>query len=289
MPDESKKNLVKRVFIVAAGLAFLGTMSFPLIGSLFNSPASSNQQTANTPVDNQELQQLASGYEEVLKREPNNVSALQKLAEVRIAIQDFQGAVEPVKKLMELDPENPQYLVVLLQLYQKTNNIEGAKELKGKVETLASTEPDNPQFIQLLTQLYQQTDDLASARSLTEKVEKLAESQPENTQLLLILVQLYQQTGNKEGARGLMQKVKVLGESQPENVQYLQLLAQLQLQTEDLTGAIETMKKIQGIYPEDEKIKTAIEKLEQEVAKRQQIPTPSLPDLSVPESPSAQP
>lgn len=292
MTKESKKSIFQRVFVIGAGVAFLGMMTIPMLAGLFNNSSASNQQ-GNNPVaasqENQELQQIAEGYEAVVAREPNNINALQKLAEIRITMQDYEAAAEPVKKLMELDPENPQYLIVLLQLYQQTNNVNAASQLKEKIENLVATEADNPQYLQILAQFYQQTNDQEGAKELTNKLENLVNSQPENPQYLAILVTLYQQTNNQEGAKELVQRVQSLSESQPQNPQYLQLLGQLQLQSNDLNGAIETMKKIQVIYPEDEQIKIAIEKLEAEVAKRNSITVPGLPDLSLPESSPPQP
>lgn len=239
MLEKLKSKVLLRVFSVVAGVALLSWMVLPMLG-LFNGNKSQTQQTSNSSAQAKQLEQIAQGYETVLKREPNNVSALQGLAEARITLQDFSRAIEPVKKLNTIDPNNIQYIAVLTQLYEKTNDVSGASELTPKVEKLIKSEPNNPQYIMILSQLYRQTNNPKSTE-IKKQVEKLVQSEPNN-------------------------------------LQYLQLLAQLRLQTNDLPGALTLMKKLQQSYPQDEQLKMAVEKLEETVAQQNQaipIPLPS--------------
>lgn len=55
------------------------------------------------------LRSQEAGYEIVLEREPENRSALEGLVEVRIELNEMQGALEALDKLIELDPDNSNY------------------------------------------------------------------------------------------------------------------------------------------------------------------------------------
>jgi Flp pilus assembly protein TadD len=66
-----------------------------------------------------QLQKQAQGYELVLKREPNNQLALQGLVQARLQMNDLQGAVEPMEKLVKLNPDNPQYKALLTAIKQR--------------------------------------------------------------------------------------------------------------------------------------------------------------------------
>ncbi|ACK71913.1 TPR domain protein [Gloeothece citriformis PCC 7424] len=240
MAEPTKRKLIQRILIIVSGSAFLGLMVIPLM-EVFKQDSSPTQQASTSSAQGQQLQQIAQGYEAVLKREPNNVSALQGLAEARLNLQDFSGAVEPVKKLHALDPANLQYIGVLTQLYQRNNDVTGAQELTPKVEKLAQSDPNNPQYIMILTQLYRQTNNTSESTKLENQVEKLVQADPNNPQ-------------------------------------YLQILAQLRLQANNLPGALETMKKLQQSYPEDEQLKVAIQKIEEAIKQQDQalpIPLPS--------------
>ncbi|WP_013322615.1 tetratricopeptide repeat protein [Gloeothece verrucosa] len=254
MLEKLKSKVFLRIFAIVSGLALVSFMVFPML-DMFKGNKSSTQTTSKVSGQAQQLKQIAQGYEEVLKREPNNVSALQGLAEARLGLQDFPGAIEPVKKLHTIDPANLQYIGVLTQLYQKINDISGAAELQPKVEKLAQSDPKNPQYLIILTQLYRQTNNVSGSKNLEKQVEKLAQSDPENPQ-------------------------------------YLQILAQLHLQTNDLPGALEVMKKLQKFYPDDEKLKLAISQIQQATAQKNQplpVPVPSSSPQSNPVIPAPLP
>jgi len=100
----SKKSILQKVFIIGSGLAFLGMMTLPMLDMFKESPDSTQAASSNTnPTD--QLNQIADGYEKVLKREPNNPTALQGLAEIRLKMNDLKGAIAPMEKLVALYPE----------------------------------------------------------------------------------------------------------------------------------------------------------------------------------------
>lgn len=115
MSQASEKPLTKRILVIISGLFFLGSSVSVVIGMLNSSPQSAQQPTpteAQASVTEQ-LQAQAEGYEQVLAREPDNLFALQGLVEIRLQMQDFEGAIAPLEKLVEIYPDQPQYIALL--------------------------------------------------------------------------------------------------------------------------------------------------------------------------------
>ena len=117
--------LKKRIFTIVAGLAFLGFMGSQIQSMISQGRQESQQQEQQARQANQQkLQQLEAqenGYEKVLKKEPNNETALKGLVQTRLNMKDYEGAVEPLEKLVELNPEREDYQRVLGQLKQQTS------------------------------------------------------------------------------------------------------------------------------------------------------------------------
>jgi len=114
--------LKKRIITIITGLAFLGFMG----NQVLNMMAQGNQQTQQQQqqASNQRIETLEKqekGYEAVLEREPNNENALEGLVQTRIDMKDYEGAIQPLEKLVELNPEREDYQRVLGQLKQQTN------------------------------------------------------------------------------------------------------------------------------------------------------------------------
>ena len=119
----SKKSILQKVFIVGSGLAFLGMMTLPMLDMFKESPDSTQAPSSNTNPQEQ-LNKIADGYEKVLQREPNNPTALQGLAEIRLKMNDLKGAIAPMEKLVALYPEEKKLKALLEAIKQqvKTGN-----------------------------------------------------------------------------------------------------------------------------------------------------------------------
>lgn len=136
-----KRNrwLVISVLVVAVG-AFLAISLLPLLAgrgdrSIATTPAG---QTPGAAEVQEELEARARGYELVLEREPDNQVAIQGLVETRIQMGDLQGVIAPLERLAELNPDTPNYQVLLGQTKQAIGDLDGAAEAYRGVLT------DNP-------------------------------------------------------------------------------------------------------------------------------------------------
>jgi len=115
-----KENPLKRILVVCSMVAFLGSTGYGLFGLYSN--ALQQPQTTATPEEASVDQQLAArerGYELVLEREPENRVALEGLVEIRLQMQDTQGAIARLQRLVELHPQEAGYKVQLEQLQQQ--------------------------------------------------------------------------------------------------------------------------------------------------------------------------
>lgn len=112
---------VQKVIMFLSLLAFFGSSLFGLAkvfkGAFEKQPEATQtteEQSATTLLQKQE-----KGYETVLKREPNNPTALEGLLNVRLQQNDIQGAIEPLEKLVKLYPDRQDYQNSLTELKQK--------------------------------------------------------------------------------------------------------------------------------------------------------------------------
>jgi predicted Zn-dependent protease len=166
MPEKSDKKPIKRILIIVASTAFLGTLIFPVVEMFSNSSQpSTNADNPEKAALNKQLQEKAEQYETVLKREPDNPTALTELAKARLQMEDYQGAINPLEKLYKLYPDEPVVLQALVDVQIKTNNIKGAIE---PMEKLVKLYPEQQEYKDVLAVIKQQ----ASQENQPAKSEK---------------------------------------------------------------------------------------------------------------------
>lgn len=112
---------VQKVIMFLSLMAFFGSSIFGL-GKVFKG-AFEQKPEATQPTEQQSatalLEKQEKGYETVLKREPNNPTALEGLLNVRLQQNDIQGAIEPLEKLVKLYPDRQDYQNSLTELKQQ--------------------------------------------------------------------------------------------------------------------------------------------------------------------------
>ncbi len=126
-----------KVFVLASGMAFLSSSVLGiagLVGSSLNQPVAKEN-----PAQSQSAQFKAEekGFLAVLKREPNNQTALRGLVEIRMRTGDAPGTKAALEQLVKLNPTNKQYREFLAALNKQVANTK-------KVDTLKPTEPKQP-------------------------------------------------------------------------------------------------------------------------------------------------
>ena len=123
MSQNTSYKPIQRILIIMSGIAFAGSTVFGMAGlfsSAFQEPKD-NAKTAAVSNDSQ-LEAQERGYELVLQREPENQVALQGLVQTRLQINKLQGAVDPLEKLVKLNPERADYKALLAQVNQQVSD-----------------------------------------------------------------------------------------------------------------------------------------------------------------------
>lgn len=145
MEKANKRRGLITVVVVLAVIAFVGiSLMPPLITPILDSIFKGSQaQSTSTPTPTQTaqsgekqselLQAQARGYELVLQREPDNVTALRGLLQVRLeligqGVGDIKDAIAPLEKLASLNPETTEYGILLAQAKERTGDREGAAQ-----------------------------------------------------------------------------------------------------------------------------------------------------------------
>ncbi|HEY9888131.1 MAG TPA: tetratricopeptide repeat protein [Candidatus Obscuribacterales bacterium] len=202
-----KRNrwLVVSVLVVAMG-AFLALSVLPFL------TARGDRSTASTPTGQPtpaadaraELEARAQGYELVLEREPDNQTAIEGLVDARIQLGDLQGVVAPLEKLAELNPDTPEYRVLLGQTKQSLGDLDGAADAYRSV---LNTRPGDMNALQgLAALLIQQERPQAAIGLLQETLEaapqtnEVAPGSVDVGSVQLLLAQVYVEEGNVDDA-----------------------------------------------------------------------------------------
>lgn len=114
---QQRSKRLKKIMSLVGVVSFGGTALFGM-ANMFKTAFQESQQVETVEVVSaaEQLQKRARGYEKVLEREPENVTALEGLVKVRLEMKDKQGAIAPLEKLVGLYPEREDYQVVLEQV-----------------------------------------------------------------------------------------------------------------------------------------------------------------------------
>jgi Flp pilus assembly protein TadD len=153
--EEKRKNrwLVNTV-LVGSVLALIGGTIAPVVIPLMTNVGNNAPQTApsaspssaaspNSPSSPapdapkqqlEELKKLADGYASVLQRSPDDPTALRGLLETRLALVQLGGAnisstIEPLEKLVKLNPQDTKMAVLLAQARQQSGDLEASAQI----------------------------------------------------------------------------------------------------------------------------------------------------------------
>jgi len=151
------RNPIVKIVLVLAALAFVGISIIPIFEGIKEQQASSNtsSQTATASAQKSELQAQEKGYELVLKREPENATALRGLLETRLQLiqsgtGEVKDVVDPLEKLVKINPNETRYAVLLAQVKQQLGDRESAAQA---YRTVLATNPGDLNALQGLVLL----------------------------------------------------------------------------------------------------------------------------------------
>jgi uncharacterized protein HemX len=116
--DSQSQKKVVRIMTLISMVLFLGHTGYYFGKTLLGRPQQAEPPETTKADINTQLQTQERGYQIVLEREPENQTALEGLLNVRLEMNDKQGAIKPLEKLIILNPEKEDYKNLLKQLEQ---------------------------------------------------------------------------------------------------------------------------------------------------------------------------
>lgn len=184
-------------------IPFIATSVIPLIDAISTRPVSSPSPSPTVTTANRkaELEGQEKGYQAVLQREPDNVTALEGLVNTRLEMVQagyakIPSVIDPLEKLAKAKPDRTDYLVLLGQAQQYAGNREAAAQA---FQNVLATKPGDIKALQGMASLLlqEQRPEAAIALlqdTLAKKAPKANQIQPGSvdvTAVQLLLGELY--------------------------------------------------------------------------------------------------
>lgn len=164
--SEKRRKILILGLALFGALGFLGPLLFGLYSVFTGQQQAPPQQVAATSDQTAQNQQQLAGYETVLKREPNNPTALAGAAEIYARSGQFARALPYAERLAAQQPNNPQLSSQLAQLYLVNGQPARAEAIFDR--QLARNKNDLDALVRK-AQLRQMLGDTRTARALLDR------------------------------------------------------------------------------------------------------------------------
>jgi Flp pilus assembly protein TadD len=203
---DKRNRWIVTLIMAIASVALTAVFIIPVFVAAFQSrPTSSTPSPSASAMSFQsDLESQARGYELVLQREPDNQTALQGLIDIRIKQRNIGAAIEPLEKLAALNPNAPEYAVLLAQVKQRVGDREGAAQA---YRTILASRPGDLNALQgLIALLVSEGKPEAAIGLLQDTLQSADEANQvkpgsvDMTSVRILLGQVYAEGGRHEEA-----------------------------------------------------------------------------------------
>jgi tetratricopeptide (TPR) repeat protein len=185
----NRHRWVINLVVAVSLLALTGFSLFPIVNLVLDSGAVvAAEANGRSPQQNSQLQATAQGYIQVLKREPENQVALKGLLDAQLQLGDVKGSLLPLQKIALLNPQVPDYTVLLAQTKQYLGDRDGAADSYRAVLTL---HPQNINALQGLVSLLLDAKLPEAAIGQVQTAIAKPAVNSDKTPLKLLLAQIY--------------------------------------------------------------------------------------------------
>jgi tetratricopeptide (TPR) repeat protein len=132
--DNKRRRWFINVVLIVAVVGLLGTSLIPILDGISRQNVASPSPQASAAAQVADLQAQVKGYEAVLQREPDNETALRGLLFARIALvrqgsAEVPSVIDPLERLVKLNPAQTEYSVLLAQAKEYNKDLEGAAQV----------------------------------------------------------------------------------------------------------------------------------------------------------------
>jgi tetratricopeptide (TPR) repeat protein len=185
----NRRRWVMNLVVSVSLLALAGFSLFPLVNLALDSGAASatDSNTLSAAQINQ-IQAQALGYTQVLQKEPENQVALKGLLDAKLQLGDIKGSLVPLEKIAALNPQTPDYTVLLAQTKQYLGDREGATT---SYRTVLAIQPQNINALQGLVSLLLDAKRPEAAIGAVQESLKKAATPADALPIELLLAQIY--------------------------------------------------------------------------------------------------
>jgi tetratricopeptide (TPR) repeat protein len=147
----NRHRWVINLVVAVSLLALTGFSLFPIFNLVLDGGAAvATEPNSLSTAQTSQLQSQAQGYTKVLQREPDNQVALKGLLDIRLQLGDIKGSLPPLEKIAALNPQTPDYTVLLAQTKQYLGDRDGAT---ASYRTVLTIQPQNINALQGLVSL----------------------------------------------------------------------------------------------------------------------------------------
>ncbi len=268
----NRRRWVMNLVVSVSLLALAGFSLFPLVNlALDSGAASATDSNTLSAAQASQIQAQVQGYTQVLQKEPENQVALKGLLNARLQLGDIKGSLLPLEKIAALNPQTPDYTVLLAQTKQYLGDLEGAT---ASYRTILAIQPQNINALQGLVSLLIDAKHPEAAMGAIQESLKKATSTAEATPIELLLAQVYISQQRNADALAIYDKLIDAGK---EDFRPVLAKALVFKQMGNLTEAQTLMNTAMGLAPAEYKDRII------QLAQATQPPkTTSAPNLSSP-------
>jgi tetratricopeptide (TPR) repeat protein len=175
--------------VSASLLALAGFSLFPLVNLALDSGAASATDSNNlSAAQVNQIRATALGYTQVLQKEPENQVALKGLLDAKLQLGDIKGSLAPLEKIAALNPQTPDYTVLLAQTKQYLGDREGATT---SYRTILAIQPQNINALQGLVSLLLDAKRPEAAMGAVQESLKKVTTPADALPIELLLAQIY--------------------------------------------------------------------------------------------------
>jgi tetratricopeptide (TPR) repeat protein len=185
----NRHRWVINLVVAVSLLALTGFSLFPIFSLVLDGGAAvATEPNSLSAAQTSQLQSQAQGYTKVLQREPDNQVALKGLLDVRLQLGDIKGSLPPLEKIAALNPQTPDYTVLLAQTKQYLGDRDGAT---ASYRTVLTIQPQNINALQGLVSLLIDANRPEAAMGAVQTALKAAPPNTDLTPVKLLQAQIY--------------------------------------------------------------------------------------------------
>lgn len=190
--------------------------------------------------------QAAGEYQQAIVYDPASPLTRFRLGTNLTRLGRFDDAIEQLKKIPDLDPQDVQSRYLLALIYSSQKKFDNAaSEYETILKSLTNESPDNVDLYYYLGQLYYARRDFAKA---IEQFEKILTLQPQNTEMMYFLGALYVDVERQDKAIEVFKKAL---EIDPDHDGILNSLGYIYAeQGNDLEEAMTLIKRALAVSPD---------------------------------------